>query len=265
MWKTNLKEVFENSSGTGCGATLLFNSQNKHGGQYGFLDFELKGLKILEIGFGEGKFAEKLTRENEYWGIDIGGGAHKDVLKKKLNEQGARFLRLDVNKDDFPLLDDYFDACFILETLEHLANPCHCVEEIKRVLKDNGRLIVVFPRPEDNLGYSEGLHAHIYPGFLLKKSFRMFMRQLFFRIKDYRVNGSSAYYRYENVKTVPMINEKEGEVSPHFLTTANYDEGVLFGELKKGEWTGPEPETENDYNALHKLIELDAVEKLKKK
>jgi ubiquinone/menaquinone biosynthesis C-methylase UbiE len=239
MWtQADKDKLFKTQAGIGCGATILEKE---------FIDVEVRNMKVLEVGFGACELANRLIKDNEYWGIDLGLGSFAEAENKKISSRGGRLLHLDVSKDRFPLQDDYFDICFILETIEHLESPYHCIEEVKRVLKHSGRLVIVFPRPEANLGYEAGMHAHIYPGFLMKKSFRMFMMQMFFRLKNYAICGSSAYYLYENDKAINML-------TPEQMTIDDFAEDDIYGKIKFGAWCGKEPETEDDIKTIGKLI-----------
>jgi ubiquinone/menaquinone biosynthesis C-methylase UbiE len=180
--------------------------------------------KTLELGFGAGELIRKLiTLKNEVHGIDIGllriTDAERDGTDKK-----AKLNYLDVSNDKFPYPDNYFDCVYALEMLEHTENPSHIFHEVKRVLKPDGDFIIAYPRPEDNLQYRSGGHAHVYPGFLMKHSFRMFCDQNYFKLIKYAENGSTAWNWLSNVKT-------GDEIGIHELIQGNYDKETLYGHL----------------------------------
>jgi len=179
----------------------------------------------LEIGFGQGELIRALVeRNNNVYGIDVGKeslvGAIEDNFIHKAN-----LLWMDACNNRFPYLEDFFDQAFILECLEHLENPSHIFQEMKRVLKKDAYLMIVFPRIEDNIGVDCGEHAHMYPAFLSKKSFRMFCDQMYFKVVKYKENGSSAWYLLQNIKEDNMIgiheqiqgNYKYEEIYKHTL------------------------------------------------
>lgn len=107
-------------------------------------------LKIIDLGCGEGKFL-KLVEENfknvKTFGIDI----EPRVLEIK------KFLRAeikvaDIRNSGFP--DVFFDVVFCLDALEHFENLEKPVDEIKRILKPDGLLIISLPT--ENLFYKLG-------------------------------------------------------------------------------------------------------------
>jgi len=188
-----------------------------------------RGKRVLEIGFGQGELVQSLLEKNNaVYGVDIGLESMTGAIKDGFIDK-AHLLWLDVSTERLPWLNDFFDTAYCTECIEHLENPGHMFLEAKRVLKPDGKFIVSFPRPEDNLGYGGGEHAHFYPGFLIRKSFRMFCQQMYFKILKYFEFGSTAWYLLENIKD----NDQEGI---HLVLQGNYDEEVLYGKLKEKAW-----------------------------
>lgn len=108
------------------------------------------GEKVLEIGFGTGNsfqhLAEAVGPEGRACGIDISEGM-RDVAAKKIREAGLAD-RTDLQVADarqLPYSDGEFDAAFTTFTLELFpAEDIPIVlSEVRRVLKDDGRLGVV--------------------------------------------------------------------------------------------------------------------------
>lgn len=158
---------------------------------------------VVDIGSGK---AMLLKRAKELgcgfvMGVDIA-----EASREAATEYGAMCIVTDVSESDIPLASDSIDIVFCTETIEHLSNPYRCVAEVKRILKHGGRFVLAFPMPEDNLGYDCGQHAHVYPGFLLKDPFEMFMRQMYFKQLARTTNGSSAWYGFANYKGDNIID-----------------------------------------------------------
>ena len=213
----NIYEQLKGERGIGAGRTV------------GVFEPLPEGQRVLDIGFGQGELIrDLLNKGNKAYGMDVGQASFEGAITDKFIDL-ANLVWLDASHDRFPWIDNFFDAVFCLEAIEHLTTPAPMFLEAKRVLKPGGRFTLAFPRPEDNLGYNRGKHAHMYPGFLIKGSFRMFVRQMYFKILKYWENGSSAWYLLENVKD-------GDEVGIHEIIRGNYEEDVLFDKLKEGEW-----------------------------
>lgn len=63
-----------------------------------------------------------------------------------LHDEGARGNRSCLVDDEhLPLADQSVDKCILMHSLEFSANPKALLREVWRILKDNGRLIVIVP------------------------------------------------------------------------------------------------------------------------
>ena len=115
-----------------------------------------RGEIVLEIGFGTGhclkQMAESIGENGKVYGIDISSGM-LEVSKKRLEEAGL-LNRVELFCGDvlkMPCEGNKFDAVFMSFTLELFDTPeiPKVLNEIKRVLKPNGRLAVVSMSKED--------------------------------------------------------------------------------------------------------------------
>lgn len=109
-----------------------------------------KGEIVLEIGFGTGhclkQMAESVGENGKVYGIDISSGM-MEVSRKRIEKAGL-LDKVELNCGDaskMPYEDDKFDAVFMSFTLELFDTPeiPEVLNEIKRVLKTNGRIGVV--------------------------------------------------------------------------------------------------------------------------
>lgn len=174
-------------------------------------------VHALEIGFGGGGWIKAMRQCcARVSGVDIARAAY-DAQETTLNLHV-----LDVSHDPLPLPDDDIHVVSCTETIEHVANPFHMFAEIKRVLVHGGHFLIAFPRPEDNLGYDCGMHAHVYPGFLERASFERFCRQCYFKVLQREENGATAWYLLKNYKG-------EGVTDVFKVVSGNNTEEGLYG------------------------------------
>ena len=93
------------------------------------------GARVLDAGAGEAGHRRYFSTQR-YCGVDSGvGDASWDY--SRLNAVGD-LCRL-------PFAEDVFDAAINIVTLEHVPEPARVVDEIARVLKPGGRLLLIAP------------------------------------------------------------------------------------------------------------------------
>ena len=115
-----------------------------------------KGETVLEIGFGTGhclkRIVESVGPKGKTYGIDISTGMMK-ISKKRLEKAGLedRVKLFCGDAASLPFDDSTFNAVFMSFTLELFDTPeiPKVLEQIKRVLKPEGRLAVVSISKED--------------------------------------------------------------------------------------------------------------------
>ncbi|MFA6569624.1 MAG: class I SAM-dependent methyltransferase [Bacteroidota bacterium] len=112
------------------------------------------GQRFLDIGCGSGSLIFKVSdRFNKLYGLDVSRSRLRsiklkysqfpeDIRKKVSFKYGDADLKL-----RFP--NNYFDTVTIVAVLEHLYDPIKVMDEIYRVLKVRGKVIVQIP----NLGF----------------------------------------------------------------------------------------------------------------
>ncbi len=112
-----------------------------------------KNPQVLDIGCYIGTVLFTLPKVNKnakYVGIDISDGviSYAEALAKTRGERNITFLTHNANAK-LPFNKNQFDIILCLELIEHVENPLEVFEDIKRILKPGGTLIVSTP----NEGY----------------------------------------------------------------------------------------------------------------
>jgi SAM-dependent methyltransferase len=103
------------------------------------------GSRVLDVGVGLGRVMGPLVQYDRF-GIDIS----LDYLKRA-RDRGLQvaFSRI----EDMPYTDGCFDAAIVCDVLEHVLDLNACVQQILRVIKPGGVLLVRVPYKEDLSGY----------------------------------------------------------------------------------------------------------------
>ena len=99
---------------------------------------DLRGKRVLDIGCGKGRFARVFHEQEpqaELWGLDI-------------SEEMLRFVPVGIqtragSMTDLPFENDFFDAAYATESLEHAVEIERAVSEMCRVVKPGGRIAVI--------------------------------------------------------------------------------------------------------------------------
>ncbi|OGC55321.1 hypothetical protein A2200_02560 [candidate division WWE3 bacterium RIFOXYA1_FULL_41_11] len=93
--------------------------------------------KALDIGAYNGAISKKIKAlGNEVWATDA-----TDAFSPEFSSAGIEFVKSNI-EEKLPYEDNKFDVVFAGEVLEHLVNTDGFVEEIKRILKKDGYLIL---------------------------------------------------------------------------------------------------------------------------
>ncbi len=100
------------------------------------------GMHVLDVGCGTGHFSFKLARMGcRVTGIDISGEMLALARRKALHEKlPVDFLPMDACRIGFS--DATFDAVVSITAFEFMANPEESFNEMFRVLKRNGSLLI---------------------------------------------------------------------------------------------------------------------------
>ncbi|QGY45337.1 methyltransferase domain-containing protein [Maribellus comscasis] len=140
---------------------------NKRVGEYILSQIKNKSGKILDVGCGKAWVAKELCpRGCEVVSMDISLENTSEALKRYPFENHAAVV---ADVFSLPFKENVFDYIVASEIIEHVADPAKFVENLIRVLKPGGSLIVTTPYKE-KIRYSlcvhcnnpTPLHAHIH-------------------------------------------------------------------------------------------------------
>src|SRR3989344_210525 len=167
--------------------------------------------KVLDIGCGDG-YGSRVLEYADYTGVDISPKAGR-YLKK--------FFVSDCKK--LPFKDNAFDTILMFEVIEHLTATEQVLKELKRVLKDGGRIIITTPN-------SRNFFVWFYES--VKKN--SIVRKIFGRA-DIEGDQHEREYTIESLtKTLAKVGFKEVNVKDVGLGI-----GFLFSFLVYGRFSTP--------------------------
>jgi ubiquinone/menaquinone biosynthesis C-methylase UbiE len=97
---------------------------------------------VIEVGCGDASF----TRELAHYSTNV---TALDISASQIADNSRAFPRIKFVQHDvaepFPFPDNSFEVVWCSEVLEHLFNPVFAVEEMHRILRPGGRLLVTVP------------------------------------------------------------------------------------------------------------------------
>jgi SAM-dependent methyltransferase len=142
---------------------------------------------LLDVGCYNGSISQYL-HGIEYMGVDVNRRAVEEARRKGIDVLLA-------SCDFLPFKNELFDACSLIEVIEHLYFPGKAVKEAYRILKPGGKLIVGTPNLANfidrvNLLIGEnivpGLEQSQHVRFFTWKSLNSFLRRNGFELEERR-------------------------------------------------------------------------------
>jgi len=154
---------------------------------------------IIDIGCGTGNVLYELTKKDPYLlaGIDMSPKSIA-IAKNKLKNSKAE-LKVGDAENKLPWGDKTFDIAVLTATIHHFPNPKKVLDEVFRVLKSEGRIIIADPYFFFPLRQIINLILRIYPingdlHFFSQRELRDLMKKCGFQKIKQKYAGFSAWY-----------------------------------------------------------------------
>lgn len=104
-------------------------------------NYKREGGKLLDIGCGVGAFLEAVSKERMW---DIYGVEPSDYVFRLAHEKfGDNIIKGTLEEANFK--NKSFDVVTLWNVLEHVPDPFALLKEVRRILKDDGLLIIAVP------------------------------------------------------------------------------------------------------------------------
>jgi len=116
---------------------------------------------LLDVGCGTKPY-KSLFNVTSYIGLDVAGGGHDD---------DAKTADIYYNGKNFPFSDSFFDYVISNQVLEHVFKPEQFIEEIYRIIKPDGLLLLTVPFvwDEHEAPYDYGRYTSFGLNYLISK------------------------------------------------------------------------------------------------
>lgn len=121
-----------------------------------FEEYNIKsGMRVLDYGCGSGFIVGQLqTRGYDAWGTDIS----REAIEYGTSQGIKNLHSTDGIEVDFP--DGSFDLILAMDVVEHIDDDKLVVEELKRLLRPGGRLIITVPAYQWMWGVQDEVSHH---------------------------------------------------------------------------------------------------------
>lgn len=106
---------------------------------------QLENKKILDVGMGSGLFMNQLRNTFPETSFLIDGIELQDDVLELGKSRGFMIKKCNIEIENFPYQNDFFDIVFCTEVIEHTHAPVHVIQEVNRVLKNKGLFIFSVP------------------------------------------------------------------------------------------------------------------------
>lgn len=174
-----------------------------------------KNVKVLDIGCGYGEsVAYHKGRDCDSYGCEADKNVEEVAKKYDLN------IKIGIFKADM-FKENFFDFVTMDQVLEHATDPLSTLNEIYKVLKPGGKLILSFPNAH---GYGakkfgrQWIHWHVpyHMNFYSPRSLKLIAEKSSFKLEKVFTHTSSEWLYYQHLQDIrfPKFKEKSVFFSP---------------------------------------------------
>src|SRR4030042_2212086 len=177
---------------------------------------DIEGKSVLDIGIGEGFFSRLcLQKKAKTISLDFA-----DPMIQYHKENNPDFTLVQADAQYLPFKNESFDIVLALDVIEHLPSPPYFLNEVNRVLRKGGRLILITPNTgniiEETLKIPFRVLGKFFPIKMLKKDvdhcthmkeFSVQELRLLLRKSNFKICSSNTYNEHMLYKILdPLIS-----------------------------------------------------------
>lgn len=130
--------------------------------RFTFLTESIKeGNRVLDIGANHGHLADEIRKKgNSVFAFDL-----PEVVRKGIRKHPKLNWKAGSAEEKLPYADNFFDVVIASEIIEHLLELNNFLDEVHRILKPEGRLLVTTPNVARPVNAIQLLVGHVARGF----------------------------------------------------------------------------------------------------
>jgi len=177
--------------------------------------------------------------------FDMGGGHNsyvpqedEDVYLVDLYAKGTEYTKHDLEIVPYPFVEKYFDKIYASHIIEHLSNLFNVFDELHRILKDDGKLIIRVPHANLAFNWTHPTHKRLYTSrslFYLKKGADEKYTKCFWKISKTELRYKRLFFVGRMITKLTNINKYTQHLFEKILGI-RFDE-VMFVLEKENEET----------------------------
>ena len=195
----------------------------------------LKPGKILDVGCGNGAILDGIDNKWDKYGVEISKYAADIASKKNMKIFNGSLYNA-------KYLESSFDVILLFHVIEHMLDPMHELNEIRRILKPNGHLIIGTPDFDSACArrygskyrmLSDSTHTSLFTNESLSRMLLDFGFEVFYTDFPY---FNTEYFNLENLKKLFDTNEISppfyGNIMTKYAKKLKYEEAIKVIQYK---------------------------------